>query len=107
MSTTICTCCGSPYHWSWEEAFDKFGFSDGDGVVMTETVAEALRHAGYTVTVHPWGCHNVVITAITRADASFIAPGSNLGYDDPRDYLMPEIIELLDRGFPEVGKVKP
>ena len=36
--------------WSWEEAFDKFGFEDGDGLVMTDVVAAVLQDAGYSVT---------------------------------------------------------
>ena len=31
--TTCLTCCGE-YHWKWEEAFDKFGFGDGDNLVV-------------------------------------------------------------------------
>lgn len=46
---TICPTCGQAHNWSWEEAFDKFGFGDGDDLVMTEKVAEALRKNGYEV----------------------------------------------------------
>ena len=28
--------------WSWEEAFSKWGFNDGDGIVMTDEVAQAM-----------------------------------------------------------------
>ena len=29
-------------YWEWEDAFDKFGFEDGDGLVMTHKVAEFI-----------------------------------------------------------------
>lgn len=35
--------------WSWTEAFDKFGFDDGDGLVMTWHVADVLNAAGFQV----------------------------------------------------------
>ena len=50
MPVTKCPQCGGAYPWSWEDAFEKFGFGDGEGVVMTEVVADVLRTAGYTVT---------------------------------------------------------
>src|SRR5690606_11796613 len=61
---TCCPTCGHTHHWSWEEAFDKFGFGDGDDLVMTEAVADALRRHGYAVTVTQWGMHNAIITEI-------------------------------------------
>ena len=45
MTFSTCPKCLSTIDWSWEEAFDKFGFGDGDGLVMTDTVAAALRRA--------------------------------------------------------------
>lgn len=92
--------------WSWEEAFDKFGFSDGDGLVMSDTVADALRLAGYRVELTPWGMHNVVITGISRDGKALIPDTATVGYDDPRSYLPHDIIELLDRTFSEV-EVQP
>ncbi len=83
--------------WSWEEAFDKFGFDDGDGLVMTDTVVRVLTDAGYTVTAEPWGSHNVVIFSIKDASgAEQIPTDINLGYDEPRDYLPEAIVTLLD-----------
>ena len=64
MSITTCPTCCAPHTWLWEEAFDKFGFGDGDGIVMTEHVANALRKHGYVVTAEPLGVHNVAITSI-------------------------------------------
>ena len=74
--------------WSWEEAFDKFGFEDGDGPVMTDVVEAVLWDAGYSVTAEPWGSHNVVIFSIKDANGNEIIPSTvKIGYDDPRSYL--------------------
>lgn len=105
MSYTICPSCGMKHEWSWEEAFDKFGFGDGDGLVMTEVVADALRAAAYEVKVQPWGIHNVVITAISRNGTALVPESVNVGYDDPRDYLPSDIVSFLDHEFSEDREV--
>lgn len=108
MSITLCPTCGEPSSWSWNEAFDKFGFGDGDGLVMTETVADALRKHGLTVIVEPWGSHNVTITSIkTKAGKELIPEDIQYGYDDPRDYLPKRIVKLLDEAFPFLREVAP
>jgi len=96
MSITICQTCGGTYHWGWEDAFDKFGFNDGDGQVMTDTVIETLSEAGYVATAEPWGIHNIVITSIKRDGVELIRPDVDLGYADPRSYLPTDVILLLD-----------
>ena len=93
---TYCQSCGTRHAWDWEEAFDKFGFGDGDGLVMTDSVADALREAGYAVTTEHWGLHNVVITSIKRDGIEQIPEKVSLGYDNPRDYLPAALISLLD-----------
>ena len=108
MSITHCRSCCQATSWSWSEAFDKFGFEDGDGIVMTEHVANAMRKRGYTVTTEPWGCHNVTITSITSKSGKELIPEHiNLGYDDPREFLPKRIIKLLDEAFPESVEVTP
>jgi len=107
MSITKCPQCTHRCFWSWEEAFYKFGFDDGDGIVMTHVVVEFLRKAGYAVTAKQWGWHNVIITSIRRKGVKQIPDDAKLGYDEPRAYLPKEIIELLDAAFPEGGKVEP
>ncbi|MEQ1711744.1 MAG: hypothetical protein ABL908_10115 [Hyphomicrobium sp.] len=90
MPTTILT-------WTWEEAFDKFGFGDGDGIIMTHVVANVLDKHGYNVSIMPWGLHNDIITSIIARDGTEQIPATaNLGYDDPRHYLPECIVELLD-----------
>jgi hypothetical protein len=105
MSFTTCTTCGNRYEWSWEEAFDKFGFEDGDGLVMTDHVADFLRSTGLSVTVQQYGFHNLVITDIERDGRSLIPETTQLGYDDPRDYLPEDLVHDLDRRFPEGREV--
>lgn len=105
-STTCKTCHHTTLTWSWTEAFDKFGFDDGDGQVVTETVADVLRAAGYVVSVEPWGWHNVVITSIMKDGVEQIpTQGISFGYDAPRSYLPDDIITLLDQEIPDQGEV--
>ena len=99
--TTCLTCCGE-YHWKWEEAFDKFGFGDGDGQVETYDVAAALERAGYIVEIETWGLHNTLIVSIVKDGEEMMPLCSSevaIGYDDPRDYLPEEIVRILDRAF--------
>lgn len=99
---SICPHCGHKHYWTWEAAFDKFGFSDGDGLVMTEAVASELRRNGYTVEAMHWGFHNTIITRLSRDGRDMIPRTVSLGYDDPREYLPPETVALLDRAFTDV-----
>lgn len=99
MPISQCECCGSDYTWSWEEAFDKFGFNDGDSQIETETVANVLRDAGYETATEGWGLHNIVIVSIRRDDVELIPNHEvvHFGYASPRNYLPAEVVELLDR----------
>ncbi|MEZ5551533.1 MAG: hypothetical protein R3E82_11630 [Pseudomonadales bacterium] len=101
----ICECdnCGGELHWRWEEAFEKFGFMDGDGQVETWQVESVLIDAGCEVVVEGWGLHNTVIISIKQAGKEFIPhddPNVTFGYDDPRSYLPADIVALLDRELP-------
>lgn len=103
MPIDYCESCGTRMDWSWEEAFDKFGFNDGDGLVRTEDVAECLREAELSVESDRWGLHNVIIISIKRDGVEllpFHRDDFRLGYDDPRGYLPNELVALLDRKLP-------
>ena len=106
MVHTTCDTCGGDYHWLWREAFDKFGFNDGDGQVETWQVEAVLVEAGYEVTVESWGIHNTVIISIKR-DGQELMPYANpafsINYDNPHDYLPVEIVALLDEKLPHSG----
>ena len=102
MPISSCHTCGGEVSWSWEEAFYKFGFMDGDGLVETRAVEDVLVNAGYAVSVEEWGLHNLVIVSIKQGEKELILHEQiKFGYDDPRDYLPATIIELLDHELPE------
>lgn len=109
MSFTTCPTCWNTVDWSWEEAFDKFGFNDGDGIVMTEHVADALRARGYVVEVNAWGIHNVTVTSIKTTKGKELIPFETIsfGYDAARTYLPKRIVKLLDAAFPDGREVEP
>lgn len=107
MSTVTCHTCGVCQSWSWTEAFDKFGFNDGDGIILTHKVVAVLRDAGYDAHAEPWTIHNVVISEVRKDGVSCIPESACIGYDNPRDYLPPEVIALLDDAFPEDAEVLP
>lgn len=92
-------------HWEWEEAFYKFGFDDGDGVVNTGDVARELESLGYTVETQLCGMHNDIITKLEKDGTDLIAKaeaeGFEVGYDDPREYLPDDLAAALDRAFPD------
>ena len=89
--------------WSWEEAFCKFGFGDGDGLVMTHEVVNALNAAGYTATSIRWGLHNTIIESIIDQKGNELIPDTAvLGYDNPREYLPSQIREILDAALPHM-----
>ncbi len=52
MPVSDCDNCGATYHWKWEEAFEKFGFGDGDGQVETWQVEALLTEAGFEIEVN-------------------------------------------------------
>jgi hypothetical protein len=104
MPQSECDYCRGTYDWSWTEAFEKFGFGDGDAQVETWQVEAVLADAGYEVTVQGWGMHNTVITSIRKDGTEFIPqndPDVRFGYDDPRGYLPSVIVELLDKALPD------
>ena len=94
------------FFWSWEEAFSKFGFADGDGNIQTHQVVAVLKQAGYEVSSHDWGCHNHVIDSIKQDGRELIPHDDDsvfFGYDDPRGYLPADIVSLLDEKLPAEG----
>ena len=104
MPIDECRVCGGAYQWRWTEAFEKFGFGDGDGQIETCQVQEVLEAAGYAVQVDDWGLHNCVIVSIKQDDTEHIPhedPTVTFGYDDPRTYLPDKIVDLLDGKLPD------
>ena len=95
--------------WCWEEAFSKWGFNDGDVIVMTDEGAQAIGELGYEVEVGAWGVHNEVITSIVKEEDGFDLSGDVLSvieYNqfvgaDIRNHLPADLVEHLDRTFPD------
>ncbi len=116
--------------WEWEEAFEKFGFGDGDGWNGTHEVEGEIESLGYEVETDSWGCHNYMIFDIKKDGKSILFPEGNeignrlddwlpeveqrikdrgprnpnvepLGYEPARNYLPNDIIEHLDKVFNE------
>lgn len=101
MAKGTCARCNSEIVWFWREAFDKFGFGDGDDEVFTEVVAEVLTKEGYAVESERWGLHNTVITSIKKHGVEQIPSDAHVGYDDPRDFLPEAIVAVLDERLPD------
>ena len=102
MPIETCEHCGRDTHWIWEEAFEKFGFNDGDGPIETLQVSDCLTDAGYQVKDIQWGIHNKVICSIVDQYGKELMADETVtyGYDCPRSYLPSAIIKLLDEALP-------
>ena len=113
--------------WKWEEAFDKFGFGDGDHWNATSLVSDVVDKMGYWTECDSWGIHNYMIMDIKKSkdsDESILfnpdadgqlddwkpevlqrikdrghEVGDPLGYISPRAYLPDDILEKLDEVF--------
>ncbi len=94
----------------WGDAFYKFGFDDGDGLVRTYEVAHCLEQAGYQTGIGNYGIHNTVINSI-KLDNQELLPLHDMhiryGYTPAREYLADEIINILDKAFPKGHALSP
>ena len=90
----------STVYWEWEEAFNKFGFGDGDGHNFTDEVEDFLIKLGWNVEPESWGIHNYMIMDVTGPNGEKPMAKANIGYDCPRTYLPKELVEQLDEKFP-------
>jgi hypothetical protein len=103
--------------WEWVDAFDKFGFGDGDGANFTDDVAAFINSKGYECDCETWGIHNYMIKDITAHDPETDECGASImtypeghpkfgeevdyGYDNPREWLPKWLVEKLDKEFGE------
>ena len=107
--------------WTWEDAFSKFGFEDGDGWNGTNIVCHAIDALGYKTVPDGWGCHNYLIVDIEKDGKSILfddkqewnagtlkriqARGGgegyseHIGYADPNLYLPDDVLAMLDATF--------
>ncbi len=90
--------------WEWEEAFDKFGFNDGDGMVFTGLVADFIDSLGYESSFDG-GMHNSYFNSIKDKSGKnllsdeVVGDEIDVGYDDPRKYLPESLVQKLDEHF--------
>jgi hypothetical protein len=93
---------------NWTDAFNKFGYGDGDDTVYTPEVVSFIESQGYSVEYQEWGCHNTVIIGLAREttpgtfediwlEAGDV--GYQVGYDDPRPHLPADLVAALDTKF--------
>ena len=88
-----------PLKHHWSEAFNKFGYDDGDGIIETPIVARILEDAGYTVKFSRWSPHNTIIYSIQKDGVEFMPLNHKfirIGYDDPHQYLPNKIVGILN-----------
>jgi hypothetical protein len=75
---------------------------------MTDQVVEALCQMGYDVDYDTWGMHNTIIMSIKKDGEEIIPEGTEIGYDDPREYLPKELVKALDIHFEQnIDEIKP
>lgn len=104
MPTEICEYDGQRYEWTWEEAFQKFGFNDGAMGYLSHEVADVLRnsHLEPEVVVETSAIHNAMVVSIKLGEIEQIPyerPKFHFGRDCPRKYLSDEIVAILDQAF--------
>lgn len=80
--------------WQWEEAFDKFGFGDGDRWNGTHEVVGEIESLGYECETEHWGCHNYMIFDIKKDGKSILFPERNDTGVDLDDWL-PEVEQRI------------
>ena len=91
--------------WTWQEAFSKFGFNDGDSWTGTYLVVDFLNSEGYEAECELWGCHNVCISELRDKNGVSLLPDKDasgddsLGYADPENYLPESLVKKLDNHF--------
>ncbi len=89
--------------WTWEEAFQKFGFNDGNNS-QTFRVQKVLEAAGYGCDEASGGWHNNVICGLSKEMGAVWAEETCEDVDDDaklRASLPPEVVALLDTAFPD------
>lgn len=91
--------------WTWEEAFNKFGFDDGndpESENRTEAVAESLYALNCdSVEASRWGMHNYVINSLMHQGTLYEFDG----HTNPATVLPPEIVAALDKEYEDDSTV--
>lgn len=70
--------CTATYEWDVRDAFNKWGFDDGDSNRnYTGKVASVIEDLGYEVNCDAWGMHNYVIDHILNSDGVTVYGGDH------------------------------
>ena len=107
METKIAARCGptcgqeisTKVHINWPDAFNKFGYGDGDGEVYTYEIAEHIDELGLSCVYKQKGMHKEVIESIKCNGKELIPDATDIGYDCPRGYLPAFIVEHCDKKY--------
>lgn len=94
-------------YFDWREAFDKFGFDDGDGWNGTDLVSDFIEKEFKVKTeCDGWGCHNYMIMSVKDKDDKELIPEENFshGYDEPDVWMPKAWVEALDNHFDDNWK---
>ena len=105
-----CPTCGQEIstnvHINWPDAFNKFGYGDGDGEIYTYEIAEHIQELDLECGFTQFCMHNDVIDSIKSYNeggectgVELIPNGTVIGYDNPRKYLPAFIVEHLDKKY--------
>lgn len=108
-------------YWTWEDAFSKFGFGDGDSWNGTSLVSDAIEKLGYETECDYWGTHNYMIMDIKKDGKSILFDSEQgwtgetidrmnkngatkisekrFGYTDPHVFLPDDILVTLKATF--------
>jgi hypothetical protein len=84
--------------WTWEEAFQKFGFGDGNETIHTDDIVSLLASMGWGYN-YADSSHNQYIFMLEKGGAVIEFDG----YDDEaaiRAKLPMKLVEALDKEFP-------
>ncbi len=93
----ICKCalCGGPLNWEWEHAFYREGFADGVNT-QPDQVVNFLSDQGVEVDTDDSRSNEFIDSIKTIDGVELIADHDWEGETDPREFLPPDIVKLLD-----------
>ncbi len=83
--------------WNWEEAFNKFGFGDGDDWNGTHIIFDFMEGLGFkNIEPDTWGMHNYMIFSMKDKKGKKYEFD---GYEDPRKILPRSVVKKLDKKY--------